>query len=46
MSRAVVIGAGLGGVMAAAALSPAVDVVIVLDLDELPDGPEIGRAPD
>ncbi|MFD5519332.1 FAD-dependent oxidoreductase [Streptomyces sp. NPDC127066] len=40
MSRAVVIGAGLGGVMAAAALSPAVDEVIVLDRDELPDGPE------
>ncbi|WP_329297587.1 FAD-dependent monooxygenase [Streptomyces sp. NBC_00659] len=40
MSRAVVIGAGLGGVMAAAALSSAVDEVIVLDRDELPDGPE------
>ncbi|WRZ95360.1 pyridine nucleotide-disulfide oxidoreductase [Streptomyces sp. NBC_01007] len=40
MSRAVVIGAGLGGVMAAAALSPVVDEVIVLDRDELPDGPE------
>ncbi|KAB1986066.1 NAD(P)/FAD-dependent oxidoreductase [Streptomyces triticiradicis] len=43
MSRAVVIGAGLGGVMAAAALSPAVDEVIVLDRDELPDGPEHRR---
>ncbi|MFD8733889.1 FAD-dependent oxidoreductase [Streptomyces sp. NPDC059618] len=43
MSRAVVIGAGLGGVMAAAALSPAVDEVVVLDRDELPDGPEHRR---
>ncbi|MET9407449.1 pyridine nucleotide-disulfide oxidoreductase [Streptomyces sp. NPDC002935] len=40
MSRAVVIGAGLGGVLAAAALSPVVDEVIMLDRDELPDGPE------
>ncbi|MET9900783.1 pyridine nucleotide-disulfide oxidoreductase [Streptomyces sp. NPDC006446] len=40
MSRAVVIGAGLGGVLAAAALSPLVDEVIVLDRDDLPDGPE------
>ncbi|MEU1040569.1 FAD-dependent oxidoreductase [Streptomyces sp. NPDC005551] len=40
MRRAVVIGAGLGGVLAAAALSPVVDEVVVLDRDELPDGPE------
>ncbi|MET8228577.1 FAD-dependent monooxygenase [Streptomyces sp. NPDC005301] len=40
MRRAVVIGAGLGGVLAAAALSRAVDQVVVLDRDELPDGPE------
>lgn len=41
MSRAVIIGAGLGGVLAAAALSPVVDEVVVLDRDDLPaDGPE------
>ncbi|MEW1568607.1 pyridine nucleotide-disulfide oxidoreductase [Streptomyces sp. NPDC093509] len=41
MSRAVIIGAGLGGVLAAAAMSPIVDEVIVLDRDDLPaDGPE------
>ncbi|MFJ2818885.1 MULTISPECIES: FAD-dependent monooxygenase [unclassified Streptomyces] len=39
MRRAVVIGAGLAGVLAAAALAPAVDEVVVLDSDELPDGP-------
>ncbi|MFJ2947288.1 FAD-dependent oxidoreductase [Streptomyces sp. NPDC087226] len=39
--RAVVIGAGLAGLLAAAVLSRAgVDEVIVLDRDELPDGPE------
>ncbi|MFG2131734.1 FAD-dependent monooxygenase [Streptomyces sp. NPDC048751] len=38
--RAVVIGAGLAGMLAAAALSPAVDEVIVLDRDDLPDGPD------
>ncbi|MDW4910068.1 FAD-dependent monooxygenase [Streptomyces sp. ADMS] len=38
--RAVVIGAGLAGMLAAAALSAVVDEVIVLDRDELPDGPE------
>ncbi|MBT3151271.1 FAD-dependent monooxygenase [Streptomyces sp. CHD11] len=39
--RAVVIGAGLAGMLAAAALSAAgADEVIVLDRDELPDGPE------
>ncbi|MFD4574832.1 NAD(P)/FAD-dependent oxidoreductase [Streptomyces sp. NPDC058417] len=37
--RAVVIGAGLAGLLAAAALSPAVDEVVVLERDELPDGP-------
>ncbi|MFJ8542054.1 FAD-dependent oxidoreductase [Streptomyces sp. NPDC093586] len=41
--RAVVIGAGLTGVLAAAALSTAVDEVIVLECDELPDGPEHRR---
>ncbi|GKQ40355.1 NAD(P)/FAD-dependent oxidoreductase [Streptomyces sp. A012304] len=38
--RAVVIGAGLAGMLAAAALSTVVDEVIVLERDELPDGPE------
>lgn len=39
--RAVVVGAGLAGMLAAAVLSTAgVDEVIVLDRDELPDGPE------
>ncbi|MGW3285547.1 pyridine nucleotide-disulfide oxidoreductase [Streptomyces sp. NPDC001002] len=42
-SRAVVIGAGLGGMLAAAALSTAVDEVIVLERDELPAGPEHRR---
>ncbi|ELS52997.1 FAD-dependent oxidoreductase [Streptomyces viridochromogenes] len=38
--RAVVIGAGLAGMLAAAALSAVADEVVVLDRDELPDGPE------
>ncbi|MEV0633937.1 FAD-dependent monooxygenase [Streptomyces sp. NPDC050619] len=38
--RAVVIGAGLAGLLAAAALSGAVDEVIVLERDDLPDGPD------
>ncbi|MGW0584606.1 pyridine nucleotide-disulfide oxidoreductase, partial [Streptomyces sp. NPDC002920] len=38
--RAVVIGAGLAGMLAAAALSTVVDEVVVLEPDELPDGPE------
>ncbi|MGW4344513.1 NAD(P)/FAD-dependent oxidoreductase [Streptomyces sp. NPDC004690] len=37
--RAVVVGAGLAGLLAAAALSRAVDEVVVLDRDDLPDGP-------
>ncbi|MDT0612066.1 NAD(P)/FAD-dependent oxidoreductase [Streptomyces lancefieldiae] len=42
--RAVVIGAGLAGMLAAAVLSTAgVDEVIVLDRDELPEGPEHRR---
>lgn len=42
--RAVVIGAGLAGMLAAAVLSAAgVDEVIVLDRDELPEGPEHRR---
>ncbi|MGQ4477312.1 FAD-dependent oxidoreductase [Streptomyces sp. SAS_276] len=41
--RAVVIGAGLAGVLAAAALSAHADEVIVLDRDELPSGPEHRR---
>ncbi|MEU9404939.1 FAD-dependent monooxygenase [Streptomyces sp. NPDC048281] len=41
--RAVVIGAGLAGMLAAAALSGHVDEVVVLDRDELPDGPEHRR---
>jgi 2-polyprenyl-6-methoxyphenol hydroxylase-like FAD-dependent oxidoreductase len=38
--RAVVIGAGLAGMLAAAALSDTADEVIVLERDDLPDGPE------
>ncbi|MEU9557303.1 NAD(P)/FAD-dependent oxidoreductase [Streptomyces fumanus] len=41
--RAVVIGAGLAGLLAAAALSPAVDEVVVLERDDLPDGPQHRR---
>jgi len=41
--RAVVIGAGLAGMLAAAALSTTVDEVTVLERDELPDGPEHRR---
>ncbi|MCT7357380.1 FAD-dependent monooxygenase, partial [Streptomyces sp. 15-116A] len=42
--RAVVVGAGLAGLLAAAVLSTAgVDEVIVLDRDELPEGPEHRR---
>nr|WP_246620577.1 pyridine nucleotide-disulfide oxidoreductase [Streptomyces corallincola] len=41
--RAVVIGAGIAGMLAAAALSTAVDHVIVLDRDELPAVPEHRR---
>ncbi|MFJ8631157.1 FAD-dependent oxidoreductase [Streptomyces sp. NPDC093568] len=37
--RAVVIGAGLAGMLAAAALSTVADEVVVLDRDELPDEP-------
>ncbi|MET9252764.1 FAD-dependent monooxygenase [Streptomyces sp. NPDC003717] len=38
--RAVVIGAGLAGLLAAAALTAAVDEVVLLERDDLPDGPE------
>jgi 2-polyprenyl-6-methoxyphenol hydroxylase-like FAD-dependent oxidoreductase len=38
--RAVVIGAGLAGMLAAAALSGTADEVIVLDRDDLPEGPD------
>ncbi|MFJ8144384.1 FAD-dependent oxidoreductase [Streptomyces sp. NPDC096094] len=42
--RAVVIGAGLAGMLAASVLSTAgVDEVLVLDRDELPEGPEHRR---
>ncbi|MFK0118535.1 NAD(P)/FAD-dependent oxidoreductase [Streptomyces sp. NPDC090994] len=41
--RAVVIGAGLAGLLAAAALSTAVDEVVVLERDDLPDGPDHRR---
>ncbi|MFR9798260.1 NAD(P)/FAD-dependent oxidoreductase [Streptomyces sp. MS06] len=37
--RAVVVGAGLAGMLAAAALSTAVDEVIVVERDDLPDDP-------
>ena len=39
MHRAVVIGAGVGGLCAAAALAGHFDEVVVLDRDRLPDGP-------
>ncbi|POX53800.1 pyridine nucleotide-disulfide oxidoreductase [Streptomyces sp. Ru71] len=38
--RAVVVGAGLAGMLAAAALSATVDEVVVVERDDLPDGPE------
>jgi 2-polyprenyl-6-methoxyphenol hydroxylase-like FAD-dependent oxidoreductase len=38
--RAVVIGAGLAGMLAAAALSATVDDVVVVERDDLPDGPD------
>ncbi|MFJ5994024.1 NAD(P)/FAD-dependent oxidoreductase [Streptomyces sp. NPDC092370] len=41
--RAVVIGAGLAGMLAAAALSAVADEVVVLDRDDLPEGPEHRR---
>ncbi|MEU9335759.1 FAD-dependent monooxygenase [Streptomyces sp. NPDC048290] len=41
--RAVVIGAGLAGMLAAAALADVVDEVVVLERDELPQGPEHRR---
>ncbi|MET7679769.1 FAD-dependent monooxygenase [Streptomyces sp. NPDC005423] len=41
--RAVVIGAGLAGLLAAASLSAHADEVIVLERDELPAGPEHRR---
>ncbi|MFH8340783.1 NAD(P)/FAD-dependent oxidoreductase [Streptomyces sp. AM6-12] len=41
--KAVVIGAGPAGLLAAAALAPTVAEVVVLDHDELPEGPEHRR---
>jgi 2-polyprenyl-6-methoxyphenol hydroxylase-like FAD-dependent oxidoreductase len=43
-SRAIVVGAGIGGLAAAAALSPHVTDVLVIDRDSLPDGiaPRLG----
>ncbi|MFJ2561996.1 pyridine nucleotide-disulfide oxidoreductase [Streptomyces sp. NBC_01788] len=41
--RAVVIGAGLAGMLAAAVLSDVVDDVVVVDRDDLPEGPEHRR---
>ncbi|MFB6960636.1 FAD-dependent monooxygenase [Streptomyces sp. NPDC056309] len=41
--RAVVIGAGLAGMLAAAVLSGVVDDVVVVDRDDLPEGPEHRR---
>ncbi|MCE5290092.1 MAG: hypothetical protein LLG14_12760 [Nocardiaceae bacterium] len=38
-SRAVVIGAGIGGLLAAGALSPHFDEVVVIERDKLPDEP-------
>lgn len=44
--RAIVVGAGMGGLAAAAALSPSFDAVLILDKDDLPDGedPRMGAA--
>ncbi|MGW0825235.1 NAD(P)/FAD-dependent oxidoreductase [Streptomyces sp. NPDC002845] len=39
MRRAIVIGGGLAGLLAATAVSKAVDTVTVIERDELPDGP-------
>ncbi|HQS15231.1 FAD-dependent monooxygenase [Reyranella sp.] len=38
-ARAVVVGAGIGGLAAAAALAPVFDAVKIFDKDELPDSP-------
>lgn len=43
MSRAVVVGAGIAGLAAAAAVASSFDEVVVLDKDELPDGPRHRR---
>lgn len=43
MTRALVIGAGIGGLAAAAAVAPSFDEVAVVDKDELPDGPRPRR---
>jgi len=39
MTRAVIVGAGIAGLAAAAAAAPYFDSVVVLDKDALPDGP-------
>jgi 2-polyprenyl-6-methoxyphenol hydroxylase-like FAD-dependent oxidoreductase len=41
--RAVVLGAGMAGILSAVALLPHVDSVTVLDRDGLPDGPDLRR---
>jgi glycine/D-amino acid oxidase-like deaminating enzyme len=43
-ARAVVIGAGIGGLTAAAAIAPFFDHITVLDGDELPDNAETRKA--
>jgi 2-polyprenyl-6-methoxyphenol hydroxylase-like FAD-dependent oxidoreductase len=43
MTRAVVLGAGMSGILAAAALSRHVDEVSVVDSDRLPDSPQARR---
>ena len=43
MSRAVVVGAGIAGLAAAAAVASSFDEVVVLDKDELPNGPRHRR---
>jgi phytoene dehydrogenase-like protein len=43
-ARAVVIGAGIGGLTAAAAIAPFFDHITVLDGDELPENAETRKA--
>lgn len=40
---AVVIGAGIGGILSAAALAPLFDTVVVIERDRLPGGPEVRK---
>ncbi len=39
MTKAVIVGAGIAGLAAAAAVAPFFEAVTILDKDALPDGP-------